>query len=118
MTPKSGTAGSPVSPAAPDAAEEASSAEPGEVDEFEREGEEVEAEPHRPDEEKKGWIEIELVGEDDSPIPGEPYRVTLPDGKVAAGTLDEKGYAKVAGFESGECKVTFPDRDTEAWEKA
>jgi hypothetical protein len=118
MTPKSGTAGSPVSPAAPASAEEADLAEPGQVDEFEREGEEVSAEPHRPDETQTSWIEIELVGEDDRGIAGEPYRVTLPDGSVACGTLDENGFARVEGFESGSCQVTFPNRDTEAWEKA
>ena len=70
------------------------------------------------DEEKKTWIEIELVGEDDKPIPGERYRITLPDGSVAEGTLDENGFARVEGFEKGKCKVTFPDLDKNAWESA
>jgi type VI secretion system secreted protein VgrG len=66
--------------------------------------------------EKKDWIEIELVGEDDSPISGEKYQVTLPDGTVASGTLDGDGFARIEGFDSGDCKVSFPELDKAAWE--
>jgi hypothetical protein len=69
------------------------------------------------EEKKTSWIEIELVGEDDEGIPGEKYKITLPDDSVAEGTLDEKGFARVEGFEKGTCKVCFPDIDKEAWEK-
>ncbi|MHC4248399.1 MAG: hypothetical protein ACYS9X_04660 [Planctomycetota bacterium] len=70
------------------------------------------------EEKKTSWIEIEMVGEDDEPIPGEKYRIILPDGETFAdGTLDEKGFARVEGFEKGTCKVSFPDLDKEAWEK-
>jgi hypothetical protein len=52
-------------------------------------------------------------------VPGEPYRVTLPDGTtVADGTLDEKGYARVENIDPGTCKVTFPNRDKSAWKHA
>lgn len=68
------------------------------------------------DDKKTSWIEIELVGEDDEPIAGEKYAVTLPDDTVAEGTLDENGWARVEGFEKGTCKVCFPDLDKEAWE--
>lgn len=69
--------------------------------------------------EKKSWIEIELVDEEDNPVPGEKYKVTLPDGKtVAEGTLDEKGFARVEGIDPGTCKITFPNLDKDAWEKA
>jgi len=57
------------------------------------------------------------VGEDDKPISGEKYRITLPDDRVAEGTLDARGFARVSGFEEGTCKVTFPDLDKEAWEE-
>ena len=69
------------------------------------------------EEKKASWIEIELVGEDDEPIPGEKYKITLPDESVAEGTLDEKGFARIEGFEKGSCKVSFPRLDKEAWEK-
>ena len=70
------------------------------------------------DEVKTSWIEIELVGEDNQPIPGERYEIMLPTGKtVAKGWLDARGFARETGFEKGTCQVRFPDLDREAWEK-
>jgi hypothetical protein len=80
-------------------------------------GETTEEKEEKEEEKKKSWIEIELVGEDDEGIPGEKYKITLPDDSVAEGTLDEKGCRRVEGFEKGTCKVCFPDLDKEAWEK-
>jgi hypothetical protein len=80
------------------------------------------APPHHPPETqeekaaKPSWIEIELVGEDDKPIPGARYRVMLPDGSVDEGSLDGDGFARVEGFVAGTCKVCFPELDEEAWE--
>ena len=66
---------------------------------------------------KKHWIEIELLDEDGNPVPGEPYRITLPDGTTAAsGTLDHKGCARVDHIDPGTCQVTFPNLDKEAWQ--
>jgi hypothetical protein len=63
------------------------------------------------------WIEIRLVGEDDSPVPNEAYRIELPDGSVATGYLDENGLARVENIEApGNCKITFPELDRDAWE--
>lgn len=63
-------------------------------------------------EEKKSWVEIKLVDEKNKPVPGEAYKITLPDGKVlATGTLDENGFARVDGIDPGNCKVTFPNMD-------
>ena len=69
---------------------------------------------------RKTWIEIELVDEADAPVPGMAYRVELPDGSVSEGVLDDKGLARIEGFVkgSGQCKVTFPSLDKEAWDKA
>ena len=130
MGKKSGKAGSPVSPAPPDKAEDADVADPGKVEEAKAEqtksaSGKYGSEPVKPfkpaeeeeSEEKSSWIEIELVDEDDNGIPGEKYRITLPDGSVAEGTLDEKGLARVEGFEKGTCEVTFPELDEKAWEK-
>ena len=64
------------------------------------------------------WIEIELLDEDGFPIPGEKYEVKLPDGRIATGTLDENGLARVEGFEDGACQVCFPDLDKETWQRA
>ncbi len=131
MSKKSGNAGSPVSPAAPDAAEDADIADPGEMAEIKAEQIEKkegkygseQVKPHKSPateeeaEEKKSWIEIEMVDEEDEPVPGEKYKITLPDDSVAQGTLDEKGFARVEGIDPGTCKITFPELDKDAWEK-
>jgi hypothetical protein len=82
-------------------------------------GPEAEAAPEKEAESKKAveltWIEIRLIGEDDKPIPGERYRLELPDGSVREGTLDDRGLARVDGIDAGECEVTFPRLDEEAW---
>lgn len=129
MNPKDGKAGKAVAPAAPDQAEEADIADPGKMDELK--AEQVKKEegkygatqvtPHKPPEEdeaeEKTWIEIEMVDEEDEPVPSEKYKVTLPDDTVAEGTLDGNGFARIEGIEPGTCKVTFPKLDAEAWEK-
>ncbi len=104
----------PTAPSPPDAAADAS---PGkDVSSQEKRHKEPEEEEEK---EKKSWIEIELVDEEDNPVPGEKYKVILPDGKtVAEGTLDEKGFARVEGIDPGTCKITFPNLDKDAWEKA
>lgn len=61
------------------------------------------------------WIEIELVGEDDKPIPNEKYKVKLPDGTEKEGTLDQNGWARVESDPKGDCEITFPEMDKEAW---
>ena len=140
MGKKSGKAGKAVPPAASKKPEDADIADPGKVAEIKAEqvqtksgkygSQKVKAHKPPPEEQteeeekqekeqekKNSWIEIELVGEDDKPIPGEKYRITLPDDSVADGTLDENGLARVEGFEKGTCKVCFPNLDKEAWEK-
>ena len=140
MGKKSGQAGKAVPPAAPDNPQDADIAHPGKVAEIKAEQAQTKSgkygsqkvKPHKPpseeqaepeekqeeeQEKKTSWIEIELVGEDNKPIPGEKYRITLPDDSVAEGTLDENGLARVEGFEKGTCKVCFSNLDKEAWEK-
>jgi hypothetical protein len=65
---------------------------------------------------KKTWIAIQLVGEDDKPIPGIAYRILLPDGETSEGVLDDQGSARVDGIDPGTAMVTFPDLDKDAWE--
>ena len=62
------------------------------------------------------WIEIELVGEDGTPIPGERFSLRLPDGKLEEGTLDGDGKTRFDDIPSGNCYVSFPDLDEDAWE--
>jgi hypothetical protein len=63
------------------------------------------------------WVAIELVGEDDRPVPWEAYEVTLPGGDKVSGFLDSDGKARVEGPDSGSCVVCFPDLDAAAWER-
>lgn len=61
------------------------------------------------------WIEIELIGEDDKPIPNEKFKIILSDGSEKEGNLDENGWARVEISSTAECEVTFPKIDEEAW---
>ena len=132
-SPKSGNAGSAVPPAVPTAACDADDANPGAVEQIKatqlqtQTGKygSVQVKPYKPPqtqsekEKKPSWIEIEMVDEDNNPVPGEAYRITLPDGQtVAEGTLDDKGFARVDGIDQGTCQITFPQRDADAWKKA
>jgi len=61
------------------------------------------------------WVTIELLGEDEQPIPGMRYRIELPDGAIAEGRLDGEGLARVRGIEQpGSCSITLPDLDQDA----
>ena len=133
MGKKSGKAVKAVPPAAPKKPEDADLADPGKMAEIKAEQAETKSgkygsekvKPFKPPteeekEEKKeelSWIEIKLVDEEDEPVPGEKYKITLSDDSVIEGTLDGNGFARHDGIPKGNCKVTFPDLDKEAWEK-
>ena len=121
-----------MGPGAPRVAEIADNAEPGSKDEnYRRQREALSEEarkaqdapwhdPESPEAKKRPhWIEIELIDEQGKPVPGEHYRITLPDGTtLAEGRLNEKGRARVDGIDPGMCKVTFPDLDRTTWRPA
>ncbi len=133
----SGSPGSLVPPLAATAALEADKADPGAAGEAQakqaaaqlslgamslagaRKPAASDAPAHDPNSEenkkKTHWIEIQLVDQDEKPVPGEVYLITLPDGTAQPGTLDDKGLARVDGIDPGTCKVTFPNLDKEAW---
>ncbi len=118
MTPKSGKAGSIVAPAEPVEAKEADNAEPGQVSRAESEP----VTPHKPpqteeEKEQKTWIEIKLIDQDNEPVAGAAYKVTLPDGTTDSGILDHEGFVRIEGIDPGTCKVTFPDLDGTSWKK-
>lgn len=59
-----------------------------------------------------------MVGEDGKPICWEEYNITLPNGQLVRGYLDDRGMAKVENIPNpGTCTVTFPRLDEEAWKK-
>lgn len=66
--------------------------------------------------EKKAWIEIILVDAEGKPMSGVKYRITPPGGAPVEGRLNEHGQAGVYQIEPGNCKITFPDLDKDAWE--
>jgi hypothetical protein len=55
----------------------------------------------------KDWIELELRDEEGNTIGGAEYEVSLPDGQVKKGKLDQNGYAKVENIPPGKVRVTF-----------
>ena len=130
-SPKSGSAGSAVSPAEPKKAEEADKADPGEVEKIKAEQRQTQtgkygsiqvapykaSAPKGEKQEKQSWIEIELADALGNPVPGALYDLTLPDGSMASGSLDEKGFVRVEGIPSGTCQITFPAYDGRSWEK-
>lgn len=62
-----------------------------------------------------GWLELEMVNEQDQPLADEPFIVRLPDATVRKGKLDADGYARVTNLPEGEVEVSFPRLDADAW---
>ncbi len=130
MNKKAGKACQYIKPSSPDDPLDADTADPGEVAKVKAKQKETQTgkygstkakpfkeEPEEETEEKeKSWIEIELHDQEGEPIAGERYEIKLPDGKVARGSLDGRGFARVQGFDPGRCRVTFPDLDRDATE--
>jgi type VI secretion system secreted protein VgrG len=133
-SPKDGKAGQLVNPAAPRSAKDADVADPGEVEKVKARQQQLgtgkygeqPVKPFKPptdsdDPDKPkptAWIEIVMVDETGAPVPGLAYQITLPDSSVASGTLDEKGFARVEGFDPGSCQISFPGLDESAWQAA
>ncbi|HZV00719.1 MAG TPA: hypothetical protein VFF73_28650 [Planctomycetota bacterium] len=62
--------------------------------------------PHR-----SGWIEVELLDEDGEPLAKEPYRITLPNGEVRTGEVNEDGRVRLDDIPEGMCQVALPEHD-------
>ncbi len=63
------------------------------------------------------WIEIEMVGEDGSPISWQEFSVLTADGNKIKGFLDHDGFARLDGLQNGgTCKIGFPGLDKDAWQ--
>jgi len=69
-------------------------------------------------EEKTSFVEVQMVGADNKPVAGVAYHLELPDGTIKTGVTDENGKVRYDGIEPGECKVSFPELDKDAWEPA
>jgi len=128
----SGTSQQPVTPLDPDEANTADNADPGsDAPTYKTENRQIPGwkipsykhPTHKPkhpkNEVKKSWIALTLVDELGNPVPGQRYRVTLPDGHtISEGTTDAEGNAKVSNIDPGSCKITFPDLDQDVWSEA
>lgn len=84
--------------------------------------EELAAPPKRPKKDSaadetavKTWIAIQLVDEVGHPVPNAGYKVTLPDGSIMTGSLDDQGLARFDEIDPGDCKITFPEIDAREW---
>jgi len=55
-----------------------------------------------------GFLEVELLDEERAPIGGADYEITLPDGTVKQGQLDDQGTVRLEDVEPGSCQVKFP----------
>jgi hypothetical protein len=80
-----------------------------------------EVEPEREENEiaETHSVMIELIDAEGNPVPGEPFRIKLPDGSIRTLTLDEQGKAHVTGIEqAGTCEVCFYKRDASIWAPA
>jgi len=140
MDPKSGSPVTAVVPTAPEEVLEADVAAPGKIAEVkveqlkkksgkygstnlpahkatEEESSSDSNEGEQQEEVEESYVDIKLVDEDGNPVPGEKYEILLPDGTVAKGTLSNSGVARVEGFKSGDCKVSFPNLCKDAWSK-
>ena len=137
-SPKDGSPGTMVPPGAPADAHDADVADPGQVEQVKAEQRQTgtgkygtqPVTPFKPgggaadssasstSSDTTHWIEIALVNEQNKPVAGEEYRITMPDGSVASGTTDDKGKARCEQIGAGTCKVAFPNIDADAWEKA
>lgn len=62
------------------------------------------------------FVEFELVDMAGRPVAGERYRVTFSDGTSQEGNLGDDGLIRYEGMPEGDCVITFPDLDGEAWE--
>jgi len=58
------------------------------------------------------WIEVELLDENEKPVPNEDYTLYLPNGEVQKGKLDGNGYKKVEKVKPGPWHITFPNLKT------
>ncbi|MDE1947448.1 MAG: hypothetical protein KGL43_10475 [Burkholderiales bacterium] len=64
------------------------------------------------------WIEFELVDPDGNPVPGEPYRIRLPDQSLRIGTTDANGKVRFEPIVAGQATICYTGFDTQEWQAA
>jgi hypothetical protein len=68
-----------------------------------------------PEPKPDAWIAIEVVDDDDKPVPKVAYRIECDDGRVRTGTTDRNGKAREEGIAPGSCEVSFPALHETDW---
>jgi hypothetical protein len=66
----------------------------------------------------KTWVAVQLIDDRGDPVPNVPYKVTLPDGSVMTGSLDDQGAVRFDEIDPGECQVSFPEIHSKEWKPA
>jgi hypothetical protein len=57
----------------------------------------------------KSWIAVQLVDEDNKPVPKAKFKIRFPDGVEEEHELDDNGYKYFPDLDPGECEIGFPD---------
>lgn len=66
---------------------------------------------------ERTWVEVELLGEDGVGIAGEAFLIVTPEGREVRGKTDACGRARVEDIAPGQCRISFPRLDKEAWRR-
>jgi len=69
----------------------------------------------KPCDNTKTWIEFRLVDSENKPVPGEKYKVRLPDSSIREGTLDSEGKVRFDGILPGQASICFTELDERTW---
>lgn len=67
---------------------------------------------------EKHWVEIELVDEAGAPVAGVAYSIISPDNQVFTGVTDAAGVARLDNIPAGQCRISFPHLDKDAYKAA
>jgi len=63
----------------------------------------------------QSWIEVRLVDQDGTPIPGERFELRLPDQSLQRGRLDASGSVRFEAIVAGTATIAFPGIDSQEW---
>jgi type VI secretion system secreted protein VgrG len=61
------------------------------------------------------FIEFQLFDKNGDPVPGEPFRVRLPDKSLRTGTLDNEGKVRFERICGGNATICFTGMDENEW---
>jgi hypothetical protein len=67
---------------------------------------------------EKHWVAIELVDEEGNGVEGVSYSIIAPDNQEYTGRTDATGSARLDNIPAGQCKISFPDLDKDAYKAA